>query len=210
MSEIIVRSMALGPVGANCYFAYVKESDRCIIIDAPGESDRIIKGLCGLSLVPEAVLLTHSHFDHIGAADALRERYRIPVCCHEAEKELLMSPAMNLTEMTGRGYGIKPDRTFADGQEFSAAGIKIRVIHTPGHTAGGACYYLWENGIIFSGDTLFYESVGRTDFPTGSMNLLISSIKEKLMILPEETVVYPGHNESTDIGHERRHNPYLL
>lgn len=209
MAELIVRSMALGMASANCYFVYYEGAKECLLIDAPGESERIVRAIEALELKAVAVLLTHSHFDHIGAAEALREKYNIPICCHEAEKDMLADPGLNLTAMVGRGYGIKPDRTFADGENVSLAGFEFKVIHTPGHTQGGACYYFEKDKKIFCGDTLFCESVGRTDFPTGSSGTLISSIKDKLFILPEDTTVYPGHNESTTIGHEKKYNEYV-
>lgn len=176
MSDIIVRSMALGRAGANCYIVYLKDSKDCFIVDAPGEAPKIIAELDKLRLTPCAILLTHSHFDHIGAIKKLRERYDIKVYCHEAEAELLKNPSLNLTSAVGIGYGFEADCTFADGEEAELAGIKLKVIHTPGHTAGGACYYLEEAGVLISGDTLFAESVGRTDFPTGSSATLLSLI----------------------------------
>ncbi len=209
MGDIIIRSMALGMASANCYVVYNKDSKECIIVDAPDGAGRIITELDKSGLTPVAVLLTHSHFDHIGSAKELRERYNIQVCCHDAESELLREPMLNLTAMVGRGYGLEADRTFIDGEELELAGIKIRVIHTPGHTAGGACYYLYEDDILISGDTLFAESVGRCDFPTGSSRILTDSIKNKLFTLPDETIVYPGHEESTTIGHEKHYNRYV-
>ena len=209
MSNIVIRYMALGMASANCYIVYLKNSKECIIVDAPGDTARIIAELDKLELKPVAVLLTHSHFDHIGAASELCEHYDVKLCCHEAEAELLKEPGLNLTSMVGRGYGLSAERTFYDGEEVELAGMKLRVIHTPGHTAGGACYYFYEEGVLISGDTLFAESVGRTDFPTGSSRVLMDSIKNKLFTLPEDTVVYPGHYESTTIGHEKQYNRYL-
>ena len=209
MADLIVRSMALGMASANCYFVYYEGTKECLLIDAPGESDRIIKAVDGLELTPVAVLLTHSHFDHIGAAEALKAKYDIPVCCHEAEEEMLENPRLNLTAMVGTGYGINPDRTFVDCERVRVGGFEFKVIHTPGHTQGGACYHFEQDKKLFSGDTLFNETVGRTDFPTGSGRILINSIKEKLFVLPDDTVVYPGHNDYTTIGHEKKYNEYV-
>lgn len=209
MGNIIIRSMALGRAGANCYIVYLKDPKECIIVDAPGEAERIIAELEKLSLTPVAILLTHSHFDHIGAVKALKERYNIKLYCHEDETELLKEPELNLTAAVGIGYGFNADRTFVDAEEVKLAEINFKVIHTPGHTAGCACYYFYEDGILLSGDTLFMESVGRTDFPTGSSYALTESIKNKLFTLSDTTIVYPGHGDSTTIAHEISYNRYI-
>ncbi len=117
---------------------------------------------------------------------------------------------MNVSEQAGRACATFADVYVKDGEEYTLAGMEFRVIATPGHTAGGACYYFAEAGILISGDTLFEESVGRTDFPTGSMGTLVRSIREKLFVLPEDTRVYPGHGDSTVIGHEKEHNPFCV
>ena len=122
---------------------------------------------------------------------------------------MLENPRLNLTAVIGMGYGIKPDKTFSDGEVVSIGGFEFKVIHTPGHTQGGACYYFEQDKKLFSGDTLFAETVGRTDFPTGSGRTLINSIKDKLFVLSDDTVVYPGHNDYTTIGHEKKYNEYV-
>ena len=126
----------------------------------------------------------------------------------EAERELLKNPRMNVSEQAGRACSTYADIYVKDGQELELAGIKIRVIATPGHTEGGCCYYVEEAGILIAGDTLLQESVGRTDFPTGSMSTLVHSVQDKLFVLPDDTKVYPGHGDSTTIGHEKRYNPF--
>ncbi len=134
----------------------------------------------------------------------------VKVYACEAERELLKSPGMNVSEQAGRACSTYADVYVMDGQVIQAADLCCQVIATPGHTAGGCCYYFEEAGFLVAGDTLFAESVGRTDFPTGSMGTLVRSIREKLFVLPEETKVYPGHGESTTIGHEKKYNPFCV
>lgn len=124
-------------------------------------------------------------------------------------KELLHSPQMNLSQDYGRSTVLDADVYHKDGAHLSLAGLDIEVFHTPGHTAGGSCYYIAEAGILFSGDTLFAASVGRTDFPTGSMSAIVRSIKGKILVLPDDTKVFPGHGESTSVAYEKKYNPFL-
>ena len=142
--------------------------------------------------------------------DALLKEFPVTVYAHEAEKELLTDAQLNASvSMYGQGYTFSGAEYVSDGQELEAAGEKIRVIYTPGHTIGGCCYYIPEEDVLFSGDTLFKASVGRTDLPTGSMGQLVRSIKEKLFVLPDETKVYPGHMDETSIGYEKKYNPFV-
>ena len=156
-----------------------------------------------------AVLLTHGHYDHILAAEEVRKRHNVQVYVSEDEKELLHSPQMNLSQGYGRSTVLDADVYHKDGAHLSLAGLDIEVFHTPGHTAGGSCYYIAEAGILFSGDTLFAASVGRTDFPTGSMSQIVRSVQYLTENLPGDTVVYTGHQEITTIAYEQRFNPYL-
>ena len=159
--------------------------------------------------LPKAILLTHGHFDHAGAAEELADKYQISIYAHEAEKETLEDPGLNLCGMIGEHKVYHADIFVKDEEVLNLAGFSIRVFFTPGHTIGGCCYYIADEKILFSGDTLFQESVGRTDFPRGSASDLIRAIREKLMPLPDDVTVYTGHDESTLIGYERMHNPYL-
>ena len=128
----------------------------------------------------------------------------------EAEKDFLLDTKSNLSKDMGRPVTVTADVYLKDGEELDLDGIRIKVLATPGHTAGGVSYYFPEGGFLICGDTLFQESVGRTDFPTGSMSTLVRSVKEKLFTLPEETVAYPGHGDSTTIGHEKKYNPFCV
>ncbi len=208
MKKLQLEILQLGMIMTNCYLVINRETKEALIIDPADEAERIGQRIAALAAKPCAVLLTHGHFDHIGAADALRDVYGIPVLAMDREQEILENPGKNLSVNYGAGFTVKADRFLKDGEEFSLAGFEIQVLHTPGHTAGGACYYLPEEGVLFSGDTLFCGTVGRTDLPTGSMAQIRDSLHKKLFTLPDDTEVFPGHGESTDLSYEKQYNPY--
>ena len=207
---IRVDYMVVGPVSTNCYFLVNEELREAVIVD-PGENAKQIQGyLAENELKPVAILLTHGHFDHMMAATALRDAYGIKVYATAKEKELLNSSTLNLSKGFIRAdYTMDADIYCKEGDEFYLAGCSIRVLETPGHTPGGCCYYIPSQNMMFSGDTLFYGSIGRTDFPGGSFKELSRSIKEKLYVLPAETICYSGHGEATKVGFEKEHNPYV-
>ena len=171
------------------------------------QADKIIRVCSRYEIKPEAILLTHGHFDHIMAAKKVKEYYQIPVYAGIHEEELLADAQKNLSAMWAEGFTMKADELVVDNQKIEIAGMKITVIETPGHTSGGVCYYIEKEHVLFAGDTLFFESYGRTDFPGGSMFSLIRSLGKKLFVLPDETDVYPGHGQATSIGYEKTHNP---
>lgn len=206
MKKTVIERILAGPVRTNCYLLYNEETRVCLIFDPADEADKIKRRITELELKPCAILLTHGHFDHIHAADELRKEYSVSVFCHAEEKEIMESAGLNLSEMFGAPFTVTPDISCLDGEELSLAEWKLRVLHTPGHTKGSCCYYIEDERILISGDTLFEESVGRTDFPTGSGAVLARSIREKLYTLPAETCVYPGHEGTTTIEHEKAHN----
>ncbi len=209
MSGIKIGRMVLGMCQTNCYFLYREDSKDCILIDPADQGHQIHHALTKNGFVIQAILLTHGHFDHIWGANEVRELSGVKMYAYEAEKELLNSEKLNVSKGAGRPYTAEADGYLQDGEEVTAAGMTCRCIATPGHTAGSCCYYFEEAGILVSGDTLFQESVGRTDLPTGNMRTLVESVKQKLFVLPEETKVYPGHGDSTTIGYEKRHNPFI-
>lgn len=209
MSQYKIKLMVLGQVSTNCYILYREDSKKAVIFDPADAPEQIEKELTGLGLEPEAVLLTHGHFDHIMAANQLKDRYGVPVIAHEEEAEVAKEPGLNLSSQFGVGYSLQVDRTVKDGDVLDIAGFTMKVLHTPGHTKGSVCYYLEQEEILFSGDTLFAGSVGRSDFPTGSGATLLRSIKEKLAVLPDNTEIFPGHGEQSDIGYEKTHNPFM-
>ena len=204
-----IITKVLGSVSTNCYFIVNVSTKETIIVD-PADSPTTIESVISENgLKPQAILLTHGHFDHILAANHIKDRFNIPVIASDYEKNIIEDSRLNLSLSFGETVGLKADEYVQDGALLDIAGFSIKVIHTPGHTEGSACYYFSNEDILISGDTLFYESVGRSDFPTGNSLQLICSIKEKLLILPEKTIVFPGHGDSTTIEHEKRYNPFF-
>lgn len=199
----------VGPVCTNCYLLVNHKTGELLVVDPGDQAQLIEKQIEKTGAKPVAILLTHGHFDHAGAAEALADKYQISIYAHEAERETLEDPGLNLCGMIGEHKVYHADIFVKDEEVLNLAGFSIHVFFTPGHTIGGCCYYIADEKILFSGDTLFQESVGRTDFPRGSASDLIRAIREKLMPLPDDVTVYTGHDESTLIGYERMHNPYL-
>lgn len=206
MGKIVIKPVVVGMLATNCYIVYDDEIKECIIVDPGAGAEQIERTVESLDLKPEAIFLTHAHADHIGAVEALREKYKIPLYIHEAEEAVYNNRMYNLSP---GNYSLKEgDVRLKDGQEIDIAGMHIKVIHTPGHTPGGCCYYIKDAGTLLAGDTMFRYSWGRTDFPGGSEMQLMDSIRNKLLPLPEDTVVYPGHECATNIGDERRMHGY--
>jgi len=210
--SVKVNSVVVGPLEVNCYVVSGDSgSGKCFIIDPGANGNRIVNYIRNSHLIPEVILLTHGHFDHTCAIDwVLREFPRTRILALDEEKEVLDDPGKSLIAGIGRSGFLKEVEYIKDGDILQPAGITVKVIATPGHTKGSCCYYLGEDHILFSGDTLFRESCGRTDLPTGSDSAIRSSVREKLMVLPENTAVYPGHGEASDIGHEKATNFIML
>lgn len=209
MGKLELQQCVLGPVYTNCYIAKNKETGEALIIDPADSPSKIELKVNAMGARPVAVLLTHGHFDHIMGVEAVWEKYQIPVYACRQEEEMLREPSVNMTDQMGKSCSIRPDVFLDDLQVFEAAGFSIQMIHTPGHTKGSCCYYLKEEGVLFSGDTLFCGSVGRTDFPGGSASQIRDSLHRLLAALPDDTSVYPGHDTSTTIGYEKRYNPFV-
>lgn len=209
LEDINLKVIVLGMVHTNCYVISNQNIGQAIVIDPADNAPVIYKYLQDNDMKCGAILLTHGHFDHIMAASELSEATGVSVYAHEAEAALLMDPGMNASSDVGKEIRLEPDVLLKDGEKVELAGFDIGVIHTPGHTAGGTCYYFKDYGMLFSGDTLFYGDIGRTDLPTGSFNDLKTSIRNKLMPLKDDVRVYPGHGRPTTIGHERVHNYYI-
>lgn len=209
MAELKIGRMILGICQTNCYFVYQEGSTDVIFFDPADNGDHIYETLQEKGFHIAGILLTHGHFDHIWGSKRLRELSGAKIYAYEEEKVLCEDAVKNVSEQAGRAYTVEPDVYLKDGEEISIADMTCRLIGTPGHTIGSCCYYFEEAGMLISGDTLFQESVGRTDFPTGSMSAIVHSIKDRLFILPDETKVYPGHGEVTNIGVEKKYNPFV-
>lgn len=206
-----ITAYPLGPIQTNCYIVQ-NETSHCLIIDPGEEGQRIISEIEKAGLTPTAILLTHAHFDHIGAVDTVRDKFGIPVYIHEVENDWLADPALNgsikypgLPLVTNR----KADHLLRTEGTMEVGPFTFETRHTPGHSPGSVSYIFEEARIAIVGDTLFQGGVGRTDLIGGDTNVLLASIHEKLLSLNDDFVIYPGHGSPTTPGHEKDSNPYL-
>ena len=204
-----IERFVMGMVSTNCYLIINEETKETVIVDPADCPKKFIDHITEEGLKIVAVILTHGHYDHIMGIPELLTHYRVPVYACEAEEKVLTDPRANLSAMSGGSYVYDGATYVKDGQILELAGCQFKVMHTPGHTPGGCCYYIESEEILLSGDTLFCGSVGRTDFPGGSMSELVRGIKEKLMVLPDDVQVLPGHMDLSTIGYERANNPFL-
>ena len=209
-----IDQLILGAYETNCYILRKSEKARdCLVIDAGLEADKLIDFLGEHKLNPAVVVLTHGHVDHVAGVAVLRKNYpEIKVYIHKLDAEMLRETASRVSALTGRLPStpdiIGTDFLIEKASIIKGAGIKLQVLHTPGHTPGGICLYSRRDGIVFTDDTLFANGVGRTDLG-GNMEQLVKSIKEKLFTLPDETAIYPGHGPTTTIAQEKNSNPFL-
>jgi glyoxylase-like metal-dependent hydrolase (beta-lactamase superfamily II) len=206
-----IDQLILGTFETNCYILRSAESAKdCLVIDTGLQEDQLVKFLEQNNLNPVAVVLTHGHPDHAAGVGALRKSFTdIKVCIHKLDADMLTGQQSNFGILMGPASGTAPAEVLLDEQDLiDQAGIKLQVLHTPGHTSGGICLYSEDEGIVFTDDTLFADSVGRTDLG-GNMAQLINSIREKLFTLPDDTKVYPGHGPATTIAHEKAYNQFL-
>lgn len=210
MADLKVKRRVLSACQTNCYYVFREGAEEIVIIDPGDNGDIVYDDVIGLGFEKVAgILLTHGHGDHTGGALKLKELSGAKVYAYEDEAEILKDPEKNLSGWFGKAYGFEADEYFRDKQTFSMAGVNFEVFHTPGHTKGGCCYYDAEDGVLFCGDTIFNGSVGRTDFYSGSMKLLGDSIRERIMVLPDDVKLYSGHGDMTTVGYERKYNPCL-
>ena len=220
MADIKVGRLTLGSFQTNCYYVYresalnitKEQGTLCpVLVFDPAESGAAIyEALKTKGFQVAAILLTHGHVDHIAGVKELKECSGALVYACDKEADLLSDMRDNLSMMFGTPLRVEADELLQDGKEYVLGGMAFQMIATPGHTAGSCTYYFKEADILISGDTLFEGSVGRTDFPTGSMSVLVHSIKHKLFTLPEKTICYPGHGGTTTVGWEKDNNPFIV
>ena len=205
-----IKTITVGPFEMNCYLLGCEETGEGFVVDPGEEAERILAAMEVTGWEFRGILLTHAHLDHIGAVASIKQARDLPIYLHSGD--LLLYE--NLPEQ-GKAYGFRyappppVDRLLQDGQILPLGSQKLSVLHTPGHTPGAVCYYVKEAGLLLAGDTLFAESIGRTDLPGGSYSTLIKSITTQLLVLDDATTVYCGHGPSTTIGQERHGNPFL-
>jgi glyoxylase-like metal-dependent hydrolase (beta-lactamase superfamily II) len=205
---MIFETICVGPMEVNCYILASSSDSEAIIIDPGAQDNKIRRILDKYRLKPAFIINTHGHIDHIGCDD----KFGVPVYIHQQDASLLKDPKLNLSDFFMSPYSTKSNiKTLEDKEDIKLDEIELEVIHTPGHTPGGICLLMKkpEDKILFSGDTLFFHGIGRTDFPAADEGALIKSIKDKLLTLADDTVVYPGHGPASTIGEEKSNNPFL-
>ncbi|MFH2061118.1 MAG: MBL fold metallo-hydrolase [Pseudomonadota bacterium] len=205
---MIIKKLEVGPIMANCYILGCKSTKQAVVIDPGDDADRILMELAKSELRVKYLINTHGHFDHVGANKQMKEATNAQIAIHPADEPMLEELSRSAM-MFGLSAENSPpaDIVLNHGDEISFGEITLKVIHTPGHSQGGICLYT--KGFLFAGDTLFAGSIGRTDLPGGDYDTLIASIKEKLMMLDDDTLVYTGHGPETTIGKEKRINPFI-
>lgn len=202
------ESVIVGPLETNCYLVYCPESLECAVVDPGAEAAKIFRLIADRSLHPVVLLNTHGHIDHIGANMDIKERFNIPLYIHPSDELMLKSALQSeLSFFLEAKDSPSPDRYLEDGGEIKIGKSSLKVIHTPGHSPGSVSFL--GDGFLLSGDTLFFGGVGRTDLPGGSWPELENSIRNKILAMPDETAVLPGHGPFTSVGQEKRFNPFI-
>ena len=202
------ESVVVGPLETNCYLIHCSETSECAIVDPGAEASKILRLIASKELRPVILLNTHGHIDHIGANKEIKERFDIPLFIHRHDEPMLKSVQQSeLSFILGAQDSPAPDKYLEDGQTIQVGQSSLKVIHTPGHSPGSVIFL--GDGFLLSGDTLFFGGVGRTDLPGGSWPELVDSIKTKILTMPDEMPVLPGHGPFTSVGQEKRSNPFI-
>ncbi|MFZ5641949.1 MAG: MBL fold metallo-hydrolase [Bacillota bacterium] len=205
---MLIKCIPLGGMGANCYVVACDDTKEALVIDPGGEPRPVLSFVEKEGLKVKYIVNTHGHIDHIMGNDLLKQATGARVLIHELDAEMLQNPRLNLSGFMGGSIKLaQADQLLTEGDTVEVGKVSLEVIHTPGHTRGGIC--LKGDGVVFTGDTLFSGSIGRSDFPGGSAETLINSIKTKLLPLPDDTAVYPGHMQESTMGEEKKYNPFL-
>lgn len=203
-----IETMTVGMAQSNCYI--VHNETEAIIVDPGGEQARIEQTIERLDIKPIAILLTHTHYDHIGALEGIRDTYNVPVYVAAEENSWLMDPMKNLSGYVGEPITTRPaEEELLIGDEMTIGDFTFKVLPTPGHSPGGVSFVFMDGDFVITGDALFGGSIGRTDFPGSNHEQLLTSIREQLFTLPEHYTIYPGHMGRSTIGHEKNYNPFF-
>lgn len=203
-----IRKFSLGQMGTNCYVLWDENSLEAVVIDPGFEDNRVLDIIEKSKLNVKYILLTHGHFDHLGGVNQVKDTTGAKVLIHENDADCLMDPSRNLSVLAGMNLELEPaDGLLSENEVIAIGDLKIRVIHTPGHSKGGVCFYVGDT--LIAGDTMFNTSIGRTDFADGDLSELLESINHKIFLLDDDVKVLPGHGENTTIGYEKKNNPFL-
>lgn len=207
---MIFESIAVGPLSVNCYIAACEENREGIVVDPGGDVEQIARLVLLHGLKIHTIINTHGHFDHLGGNRQALAAFGAKLLIHQAD-----APMLSRSAEVARKYGLQGENSpeadgyLVNGMEIFFGTCRLKVLHTPGHTQGGCSLYFEDERILITGDTLFADSIGRTDLPGGSHEQLLESIRTKLFTLPDDVIVYPGHGPQTTIGHEKNCNPYF-
>lgn len=206
---MILETYKVGPLECNCTIFACPDTKEAVIVDPGGDADKLLERIATLELKVRYVVITHAHFDHVLAARAIKDATGARVCLNKKDiwLYLIMPLQYRMADLKGTRPPL-PNKWLKDGELLTVGGVSAKVLHTPGHSPGSCCVHVAEEKVLFSGDTLFRDSVGAWKYPGGSFEALLHSIESKLMVLPDDTRVIPGHGDETSIGHERAHNPY--
>ncbi|MBN2790426.1 MAG: MBL fold metallo-hydrolase [Candidatus Delongbacteria bacterium] len=203
----IFHILTVGGIEENCIIAKCPETSKVIIFDPGEEAGKIIKYLDSIQAVPQLIVNTHGHYDHIGAIIELKRIFNIPLWIHENEEEYFLDPSKNYSSLSGKQISIRPDKLFTEKDKIVVGTLEFKIIHTPGHTLGSCCF-IYEN-VMIAGDTLFAGSIGRTDLYGGNTETILRSINKKILPLDDELIILPGHGRSTTLKEEKLFNPFL-